>query len=282
MKNSFKIDSDNYKKIEEVINYIDENFKEKPSLDTIAKHVGLSKYHFSRLFKEYVGVTPMQFLHATTLEYAKTHLKESKSILNTSLELGLTSSSRLHDMFVNFVGVTPKEYKELGKDLEIVYGYGYTPFGKALLASTKRGVCFLAFDENEEKLFFELQKSWTNAILIHDDEKIDEQFKNIFLDNKKVDIFVKGTNFQINVWKALLNIPEAVLTTYQDIANSIGKPKAVRAVASAIGSNNLAYLIPCHRVIGKSGAMSGYRWGVNRKKILLAYEAMKDVDEENK
>jgi AraC family transcriptional regulator of adaptative response/methylated-DNA-[protein]-cysteine methyltransferase len=281
MKNSFEIDSANYTKIEEVINYIDEHFKEKPSLEEIAKHVGLSKYHFLRLFKEYVGVTPMQFLQATTLEYAKEHLKRSKSILDTSLELGLTSSSRLHDMFVNFVGVTPKEYKELGKNLEIIYGFGSTPFGKALLASTTRGVCFLAFDEDEEKLLFELEKSWSNAKIIRDDKKIEKLLKSIFLDNEKVNIFVKGTNFQVNVWKALLNIPVATLTTYQDVADFIDKPKAVRAVATAIGSNNIAYLIPCHRVIGKSGAMSGYRWGINKKRIILAYEVMKDIDEKN-
>lgn len=281
MKNNFEVDNSNYKKIEEVIHYIDDNFKQKPSLDEIAKHVGLSKFHFTRVFKEYVGVTPMQFLHATTLEYAKTHLKESKSILDTSLELGLTSSSRLHDMFVNFVGVTPKEYKELGKDLEIVYGFGLTPFGNSLLAFTKRGVCFLAFDEDEDKLFSELQKSWSNAQTIRDDERAQEYLKSIFLDNKKVDIFVKGTNFQINVWRALLNIPDAALRTYQDIANSINKPKAVRAVASAIGSNNIAYLIPCHRVIGKLGAMRGYRWGIDKKRIILAYEAMKNIDEKN-
>ncbi|WP_373004714.1 methylated-DNA--[protein]-cysteine S-methyltransferase [Sulfurimonas sp.] len=185
-------------------------------------------------------------------------------------------------MFVNFDWITLKEYKELEQGLEIVYGYGDTPFGKAILASTKRGVCFLAFNEDKEKLFFELEKSWLNALLVRDDAKIENELKSIFLDNKKVDIFVKGTNFQINVWKALLNIPDASVTTYQDIANSIDKPKAVRAVASAIGSNNIAYLIPCHRVIGKSGAMSGYRWGIDKKRIILAYEAMKDIDEKNK
>ena len=177
--------------------------------------------------------------------------------------------------------VTLKEYKELANDLKIVYGFGPTPFGIALLASTKRGVCFLAFDDDEEKLFFELEKSWKNALLIRNDVKINEQLKSIFLDNKKVDIFVKGTDFQINVWKALLNIPDASVTTYQDIANSIDKPKAVRAVATAIGSNDIAYIIPCHRVIGKSGAMSGYRWGIERKRILLAYEALKDRNEKD-
>ncbi|PHQ65768.1 MAG: AraC family transcriptional regulator [Sulfurimonas sp.] len=181
----------------------------------------------------------------------------------------------------NLITLTTKEYKELGKSLEIVYGFGFTPFGNSLLAFTKRGVCFLAFGEDEDKLLCELEKSWSNTHIVRDDEKVQEYFKSIFLDNKKVDIFVKGTNFQINVWKALLNIPDASVTTYQDIANSIDKPKAVRAVASAIGANNIAYLIPCHRVIGKSGAMRGYRWGIDRKRILLEYEAMKDKDEKN-
>ena len=239
----------------------------------------MSKYHFLRVFKDYVGVTPLQFLQATTLEYAKAKIIESKSILDSSLEAGLSSSSRLHDLFVNFEGVTPKEYKELGRDLEIVYGYGITPFGKAFLGFTKRGVCFLAFGEDEKKLFNSFEKEWKNAVLCQNDKEVKKYLKNIFSFNKKVNLLVKGTNFQVNVWKALLNIPNGSIVTYQDIANFIDKPKAIRAVANAIGSNNIAYLIPCHRVIAKSGAMSGYRWGVQRKKILLAYEAMKNLNE---
>ncbi|EDZ61748.1 methylated-DNA--protein-cysteine methyltransferase [Sulfurimonas gotlandica GD1] len=175
--------------------------------------------------------------------------------------------------------ITPQEYKKLEKRLEIVYGYGFTPFGRSILAFTKQGVCFLAFEEDEEKLLYELEKTWQKAYLVRDDEKVHEYLKNIFLHKTKVNMFVKGTNFQINVWRALLSIPDAAVTTYQDIANSINKPKAVRAVASAIGSNNIAYLIPCHRVIAKSGAMSGYRWGIDRKKIILAYEALNEIDE---
>lgn len=265
--------SQTYKKIEKAINYIDENFKDQPTLEEISEHINMSKYHFSRVFKEYVGVTPIQFLQTLTLNYAKEHLKESKSILDSSLDLGLSSTSRLHDLFVNIIGVTPKEYKESGLDVEITYGYGSTPFGEALIAFTKRGICYLGFiDNNEEAVFSRFMDVWEKATLKKDDKKAHEYLNDIFLKNKKYDLVVKGTNFQINVWRALMNIPDGLISSYQDIADKLEKPKAVRAVASAIGSNHIGFLIPCHRVIAKSGAMSGYRWGIQRKKILLAYE----------
>lgn len=284
MKDKLLEENENYKKIEKVIKYIDENFKDQPSIDTIAEYIGMSKYHLIRVFKEYVGVTPIQFLQSVTLNYAKEHLKESKSILDSALDMGLSSPSRLHDLFVNIIGVTPKEYKESGKNVKITYGYGSTPFGEALIAFTKRGVSYLGFvdstNENKEALFDRFKEIWEKAELIEDDEKAQEFLNNIFVEKKKFDLYVKGTNFQINIWKALLNIPNGAIATYQDIANSINKPKAVRAVASAIGSNHIGYLIPCHRVLAKSGAMSGYRWGIERKKILVAYEALKTKSEE--
>lgn len=277
MDDKLLLENENYKKIEKVIKYIDENFKEQPSIDTISKYIGMSKFHLIRVFKEYVGVTPMQFLQSITLNYAKEHLKESKSILDSSLDLGLSSSSRLHDLFVNIIGVTPKEYKESGHNVEITYGYGFTPFGLALIAFTKRGVSYLGFvDNNKEAVFLRFKEIWEKATFIEDDKKAQNYLDNIFIEKKKFDLYVKGTNFQINIWKALLNIPNGAITTYQDVANSINKPKAVRAVASAIGSNHIGYLVPCHRVLAKSGAMSGYRWGIDRKKILIAYEALKN------
>ncbi len=278
MANKLLIENENYKKIEKVIKYIDENFKEQPSIDTIAEFIGMSKYHFIRIFKEYVGVTPIQFLQSITLNYAKEHLKESKSILDSSLDMGLSSSSRLHDLFVNIIGVTPKEYKELGQNVKITYGYGYTPFGQALIAFTKRGVSYIGFIDNNNKdtSFKRFKEIWAKADLIRDDLKAEDYLNNIFLEHKKFDLYVKGTNFQINIWKALLNIPDGTITTYADIAKSINKPKAARAVANAIGSNHIGYLVPCHRVLAKSGAMSGYRWGIERKKILVAYEAIKN------
>ncbi len=275
MEEDLNSKNENYKKIEKVIRYIDENFKDQPSIDTIASYIGMSKYHLIRVFKEYVGVTPMQFLQSVTLNYAKEHLKESKSILDSALDIGLSSSSRLHDLFVNIIGVTPKEYKESGKNVEITYGYGSTPFGEALIGFTKRGVSYLGFVDNKEAIFKRFQEIWGKADLVKDDEKAQEFLNNIFVEKKKFDLYVKGTNFQINIWKALLNIPDGTIATYQDIAKSINKPKAVRAVASAIGSNHIGYLIPCHRVLAKSGAMTGYRWGIERKKILVAYEAIK-------
>lgn len=264
----------NYQLIEKAIKYIDAHFKEQPSIDVIASSIGMSKYHFIRVFKEYVGVTPKQFLHSVTLNYAKEHIKESKSILDSTLDIGLSSVSRLHELFVNLIGVTPKEWREKGKDVIITYGFGITPFGEALIAYTDKGVCYLGFiDQNKEAIFKRFKELWENANLIHDDLKAQTYLENIFINNKKYNLLVKGTNLQINVWKALLNLPNGAVTTYQDIANFIEQPKAVRAVASAIGKNHIGYLIPCHRVIAKSGAMSGYSWGIERKKILIAYES---------
>lgn len=266
-----------YKQIEKAIKYIDENFKQHPSVEEVAKNIGMSKYHFIRVFKEYVGVTPKQFLHCVTLNYAKEHIKESKSILDSSLDIGLSSTSRLHELFVNLIGVTPKEWKEKGKDVQITYGFGETPFGEALIGFTDKGICYLGFiDENKTEIFNRFNELWENANLVNDETAANEYLENIFIKNKKYNLFVKGTNLQINVWKALLNLPNGIVATYQDIANYLDKPKAVRAIASAIGRNHIGYLIPCHRVIAKSGAMSGYRWGIERKKILIAYESVKE------
>lgn len=272
--------NNNYIQIEKAIKYIDNNFKQQPSIDEIAKNIGMSKFHFIRVFKEYVGVTPKQFLHSVTLNYAKEHIKESKSILDSSLDIGLSSTSRLHELFVNLIGVTPKEWKEKGKNVQITYGYGQTPFGEALIAFTHKGICYLGFiDNNKDVIFNRFKELWENGTLIFDEKKANDYLENIFIKNKKYNLFVKGTNLQVNVWKALLNLPNGVVSTYQDIANFVEKPKAVRAVASAIGQNPIGYLIPCHRVIAKSGAMSGYRWGLERKRILIAYES---INKENK
>ena len=268
--------SSTYNQIEKAIKYIDENFKSHPSIDEIAKNVGMSKYHFIRVFKDYVGLTPQQFLHSVTLNYAKEHIKESKSILDSSLDIGLSSSSRLHELFVNLIGVTPKEWKEKGKDVEITYGFGQTPFGEALIGFTSKGICYLGFcDNNKKDIFQRFNELWENANLVFNEKLANEYLENIFIKNKKYPLFVKGTNLQINVWKALINIQNGKIATYSDIANIVDKPKSVRAVASAIGKNHIGYLIPCHRVIAKSGAMSGYRWGIERKENLLAFEASK-------
>lgn len=267
---------EHYEQIKKAIDYYEKNYKYQPLIEDVASNIGLSKFHFARLFKEYAGITPKQFLQSTTLEYAKVQLMNSKSLLETSLELGLSSSSRLHELFVNFVGVTPYEYKQAGENLDVYYGYAYCSYGKALLAYTKKGICALEFcDNNENELLIRLEKTWKNAKLILNNEEAQVYLEKVFLKKEKMDVYVQGTNFQINVWKAILSIPSANVLSYSDVAFKIGKEKAVRAVASAIASNHIALLIPCHRVLSKSAAIGGYKWGENRKRIILAYEQSK-------
>jgi len=276
----FSHQSDNFRRIEKAIQYIEENFKSRPNLDQIAASVHLSRYHFDRLFKRWAGVSPIQFMQYLTLDYTKRKLARSQSILEASLDAGLSGPGRLHDLFVTFEAMTPGEFKNQGAGLEISYGISTTPFGECLLAKTKRGICHLGFAEDGQRPTDQdpLILKWPRATLIEKNHEIGPVIKDIFnpehgRDAIPFNLHLKGTNFQINVWKALLRIPEGWVVSYQDIAAYLGRPKAFRAVANAIAINPVGYLIPCHRVIAKSGNIHRYRWGSARKKALLGWEA---------
>ena len=271
--------SEDYRRIENAIQFIEANFKDQPSLDQIAQSVHLSKYHFDRLFKRWAGISPVQFMQFITLDYTKKQLVKSKSILETALDAGLSGPGRLHDLFVTFDAVTPGEFKKQGEGLSVSYGFGQSPFGNCLLATTRRGICFLGFAEERgrEKSLDQLFQTWPGCEFKESPESIAPIIKQIFSTDKKnsrpFNLEIKGTNFQINVWKALLTIPRGCVVSYQDIAAHIGNPKAFRAVANAIAANPISFLIPCHRVITKSGAIHKYRWGAPRKKALIGWEA---------
>ena len=278
--NDYSQQSEDFKRIEKAIQFIEVNFKSQPALDQIAESVHLSKYHFDRLFKRWAGISPIQFLQFITLNYTKQKLAESKSLLETSLEAGLSGPSRLHDLFVTFEAMTPGDFKKQGAGLKICYGFCKSPFGECLLAITERGICHLGFAERDEKseTLNQLFQTWPGSEFTEDQKRISLIVKNIFRIHQMqspypFNLLLKGTNFQINVWKALLGIPEGWIVSYQDIASHIGHPKAFRAVANAIASNPVAYLIPCHRVIAKSGYIHQYRWGSARKKALVGWEA---------
>jgi len=268
--------SEDYKRIESAINFIRERHKERPSVDEVASHTNTSRYHFQRLFKKWAGITPLQFMNSLTLEYSKQKLTESADILNTAYDAGLSGSGRLHDLFVNFEGMSPGEFKSAGEGVTISYGFSETPFGEALIASTTRGICYMGFIEDSRKSLFEdMQRRYPSSEYAENGDLASGLIDRIFDEKSKkpFNISVKGTNFQINVWRALLKIPEGKFVHYQDVANYLGMPKGYRAVASAIASNPVGYLIPCHRVLAKSGAFSGYRWGVTRKQALFVRES---------
>ncbi len=278
MNNMTQAETD-YGRIEQAIQYLEENFREQPNLDDVAAQVHLSPFHFQRLFKEWAGVTPKQFLKFLTLEHAQKLLSESESVLETTYEVGLSSPSRLHDLFVSIDAVTPAEYKRMGEGLEIIYGYHSTPFGECLLGVTERGITGLFFVQGDRAAALaDFQKTWPEATFVEDPTVTAPTAAQIFPSGfedapREVKLFLKGTNFQVKVWEALLRIPPAAVCSYGDIARLLGNPNASRAVGTAVGSNFVAYLIPCHRVIRSSGVIRDYRWGSARKKAILGWEA---------
>ena len=270
-----------YERIAEAISYIADNVADQPSLEEIATHVHLSPYHFQRLFCRWAGTTPKRFLQVMTLEQGKKRLNDAGSLLDISNSLGLSSSSRLHDHFITLEAVTPGEYKNKGKGLEIEYGLHSSPFGVLFIAMTKRGVCRAAFvDANDiAEHLMDLQKTWPLALLSKNEDAtqhiIDVMFGDVAIADRPLSLHIAGTNFQIAVWKALLLIPPGSITSYSQVATTIGRPQSSRAVGNAIAANPVAFLIPCHRVIQQSGALGGYRWGSTRKRAIQWWENLR-------
>lgn len=274
------MDNPDYRRIEQAIAYLEEHALEQPSLDEVAEHIGLSSYHFQRLFKSWAGVSPKRFLQYLTIENAKKLLRESVSVLDTALDVGLSGPGRLHDLFVSVEAMTPGEFKAQGKDLLISYGLHATPFGECLLAVTPRGICSLAFVEPETRsvALNELRESWQEATLVENQNAGKDAIKHIFCQARgqaraPLKVLLRGTNFQVKVWEALLRIPEGTVVSYGSLAAAVGHPGAHRAVGTATGHNPVGYLIPCHRVLRANGDIGGYHWGATRKKAILAREA---------
>lgn len=266
-----------YGRIEQAIRYLEQHFQNQPDLKEVADHVGLSEYHFQRLFSRWAGISPKRFLQFLTVEYAKHLLAESNNLLDVTYEAGLSSPGRLHDLFITCEALTPGEFKRKGAGLTIHYGFQPTPFGDCLLAVTDRGICglmFVAEGKREEELTA-LQANWLQAEWVEDVEQIRPFITRIFSPHadKPLPLFLSGSNFQLKVWQALLNIPNGSLVSYDTIAAWVGSPKAARAIGTALAHNPIGYLIPCHRVIRKAGVIGEYRWGSTRKKAILGWEA---------
>ena len=268
-----------YERIASAIAFITSRVNSQPTLKEIAAHLHLSPFHFQRLFCRWAGVTPKRFLQVLTLERAKQLLMESKPLLEVSDTLGLSSGSRLYDHFVHLEAVTPGEYKLGGAGLTIEHAVHDTPFGKAFIGITPRGICNFSFVEDGEidERLADLYNRWPHAMVQENRQQTLAVVKAMFSGGGKLDrplsLFVSGTNFQITVWKALLQIAPGTVASYSNIANAIGHPKAARAVGLAVGANPVAFLIPCHRVIQQSGRLGGYRWGETRKHAVHAWEA---------
>jgi len=268
--------ADDYQRIAKAIVYLRTHTLDQPSLDDLAAQIGLSPFHFQRLFHRFAGISPKRFLQHLTTQHAKQLLRRSTSVLETSFEVGLSSPGRLHDLLISVEAVTPGEYKSGGENLQIFYGCHPTPFGDCLLATTRRGICRLNFiDDNRQQVIDSLHQDWPQAELRQDDSHTAPLVEQIFArqaTEKPLPLLLRGTNFQLQVWQALLQIPPGMVTSYGFLAKRLGQPTASRAVGRAVGQNPIGYLIPCHRVLRGDGELGGYRWGTERKMAILGCE----------
>lgn len=274
----------NFQRISEAIAFIKENLKSQPNLDQIAEKVHLSPSHFQRIFTEWAGVSPKKFMQYLSVGYAKELLKDrARTLFDTAEDIGLSSTGRLHDLFVKIEGMTPGEYKNGGENLNIAYSFGESPFGDLIVASTSKGICHLTFIKDQQEGLKSLQSRFPKASYHMEESELHKNalsfFRSDWKDGKNLKLHLKGTDFQLKVWDALLKIPQGKLTTYGSIAQKIDKPSAARAIGTAIGSNPVAFLIPCHRVIQTSGNLGGYMWGETRKSAIIGWEAAKMNEE---
>jgi AraC family transcriptional regulator of adaptative response/methylated-DNA-[protein]-cysteine methyltransferase len=270
----------NYQRIAEAIEYIQTNFKDQPDLEQVAEKIHLSPFHFQRLFTDWAGVSPKKFLQFISLGYAKNILKDKQATLSdAAFETGLSGTGRLHDLFIKIEGMTPGEFKNGGEHLAINYSFAESPFGKILVASTNKGICYMAFADDEQKTFAELKAQFPQAKYHQVVDLVQQNALYIFTKDwsklNEIKLHVKGSGFQLKVWETLLKIPVGQLSSYGSIAAHINKPSASRAVGTAIGDNPVAFIIPCHRVIQSTGSFGQYHWGSTRKTAMIGWEAAK-------
>jgi AraC family transcriptional regulator of adaptative response/methylated-DNA-[protein]-cysteine methyltransferase len=271
--------SDDYRRIARAIEFIRSQVGSQPSLEQVAAAIGLSPFHLQRLFSRWAGISPKRFLQALTVEHAKARLRDRADVLTATLDVGLSSPGRLHDLFVALEAMTPGEYKQRGAGLVIRHGFGPTPLGTCFVAWTDRGICALEFADapsDRAEIINRFQREWPEARREEDRTAAAETLARVFAREPRaaqpLSVLVRGTNFQVQVWRALLEIPRGTATTYLGVARQVGRPTAHRAVAGAVAANRIGILIPCHRVLRHDGQLGGYRWGETRKLAALLLE----------
>ncbi len=294
LRNSMPAARADYDSVRRALEFLSQNWRDQPDIEAIAAHVGLSPSHFTQLFRRWAGLTPKQFLQALTLDHARKLLRDSASVLDTALEVGLSGPGRLHDLFVTHEAMSPGEFSSGGGGLTLTYGFHDSPFGEALLVATPRGLAGLGWIDDRQApgsaraegkpaggrdgALTDMLRRWPNARFVQDDAAVAPLARRAFdpdewSPERPLRVVMIGSDFEVRVWETLLKIPVGQATTYSRIAQRIGKPKAARAVGAAVGRNPISFVVPCHRVLGASGALTGYHWGIARKQAIIGWEA---------